>query len=90
MVNGDFVFFAWGTTKLINKEIKNYSRNILHKCKDDGKKILYVSPKTAMDAEKHLSFYHPLGGHWKVEKRQRFKDSLYQVFKTFHPVVDFK
>ena len=89
-LNGDFVFFAWGTTKLINKEIKNYSRKILHECKEDDKTILFVSPKSATESEKYLSFYHPLGGHWKIDKRQRFNDSLYQVFRSFNPIVDFK
>ncbi len=86
---GDFVFFAWGTSKLKNKPIKEYAKQILLKALGEEKNILYISSKKKDEAKKLLSFYHPLGGHWKPEKRKRFNEALYDVFSQLEAVTNF-
>jgi len=85
---GDFVFFAWGTSKLKSKPIKEYAKQILLKALDE-KNILYISSKNKDETKKLLSFYHPLGGHWKSEKRKRFNEALYDVFSQREAVTNF-
>ncbi|MFA6139001.1 MAG: hypothetical protein WC667_13080 [Sulfurimonas sp.] len=87
---GEFIFFAWGTSKLINSEIKSYSQQIFNKSKKDNMNILYISPKPEVESEKHLSFYHPLGGHWKADKRERFNNSIFETFNSLQAQINFE
>ena len=87
--NGNFVFFGWGTSKLVNQEIKNYAKNIFNKCVKDEKIILYISPKTEIESQKYLSFYHPLGGHWKKDKMLKFNESMYEIFNNLEAKINF-
>lgn len=75
---GDFVFFAWGTSKLKSKTTKEYA-----------KKIFLKALKDKEQSEETLSFYHPFRGHWKAEKWIRFNDALCNVFGHLEPVTNF-
>lgn len=86
----DFVFFAWGSSKLKTKEIKEYAKHIFLKSKNENKKVLYISPNDIEKSEKLLSFYHPLGGHWKSDKRERFNGMLFSVFDKLKLVENFE
>lgn len=85
---GDFVFFGWGASKLKRRELKEFAYEIMNQSKDQ--KIIFISPKNDMDSEKHLSYYHPLGGRWKKDKRDRFNNGLYQIFDTLVPITNFE
>lgn len=90
MFHGSFVFFAWGPTGIKKKEIKEYARKVYEKSKQDKKKILYISPKDFTESEKHVHYYHPLGGKWNSDTRQRFNSSIYDAFDTLKPICNFK
>lgn len=87
--HGNFVLFAWGSSKLKNPYLKEYAKSIFTKALNSNKKIIYLSSKNVADSEKLLSFYHPLGGHWKSDKRERFIGSLKKVLELQSPVHDF-
>ena len=86
---GEFVFFAWGTSKLKNTHIKQYAKSVFNTAKDQTKNIMYISSKSEEASAKQLSFYHPLGGYWKADKRERFNKSLFKVFASLEAKNDF-